>query len=460
MTRSHPYIPNSDPEIRSAMLAKVGAADVDELFDSIPQELRAPEKIVLRPALASEVELRRYFDDVLATNRDTTELLSFLGGGCWNHAVPGVCDEIAGRGEFWSAFMGLGGATTSGAFQALFEYQSLIAELTDFEVVPMPSYDWAWAASTALLMAVRVTGRNKVLLADTIGPRRREQIISRLPSSVQIEVVGHDDVTGALDLQELEANLADVAGLYIENPSYLGVLEPHLDRIRKLTSMTGAKVVAGVDPTSLGLVREPSSYADFACGDLQPLGLHSTFGGSAAGFLAFNADEELVSAVPNIYLTAVPTDRDGELDFVFGNFESTSYASRGTADDVIGCGSTMHGIVAAVYLSVMGPQGMRDLAMTLRDRVDYLQHQLTAVPGVNAFRLAGTPIKETVVDFTGTGRSVEQINKALLDHDILGGLSLTKDFPALGESALYAVTEKHNQDDLDRLVATLKEILK
>ena len=458
---AHPYIPNSAAAVRAEMLAAVGADTCDDLFASVPARLRAPDDIGLPVALASESQLRRYFRDVLAQNADTTDHLSFLGGGCWAHAVPAVCDEIAGRGEFTSAFMGLAGASTTGAYQALFEYQSLITELVGLDVAPVPAYDWAWAASTALLMAVRATGRSRILVADTVGPERRRQITARLPLRVELDWVGHDPASGSIDPDDLRRRADGAAALYFENPSYLGLLEEDLDGVRDVTAAAGCHLVAGVDPTSLGVVRDPGSYgADMACGELQPLGQHQTFGGSTAGFLACRLDEALLEELPNIYISAVPTIRPGELDFFWGNFESTSYATRGESDDVIGCGSTMAGIIAATYLSLMGPAGMSELGEALRARARYLIDRLATVPGVSTTRMTGVPFKEVIVDFSGSGRSPAQVNAALLERRILGGIDLGAEFGELLGCALYSVSEEHTREDLDRLATTIEEVLR
>jgi glycine dehydrogenase subunit 1 len=458
---AHPYIPNSAPQVRTEMLQTIGVESSDDLFASIPARLRAPDHLGLPPALPSESQLRRYFSEVLAQNIDTADHLSFLGGGCWAHAVPAVCDEIACRGEFTSAFMGLGGASTTGAYQALFEYQSLISELVGLDVAPLPAYDWAWAASTALLMAVRAAGRSLILVADTVGPERRRQITARLPLRVEVEWVSHDPASGSIHLDDLRQRVDGAAALYFENPSYLGLLQEGLDEIRQVTAAAGCRLIAGVDPTSLGVVRDPGSYgADLACGELQPLGQHQAFGGSAAGFLACRLDDALLTELPNIYISAVPTARPGEFDFFWGNFEATSYATRGKSDDVIGCGSTMAGIIAATYLSLMGPTGMAELGEALRARVHYLRDRLARIPTIGTSRMTGLPFKEIIVDFSSSGRSTAQINAALLEQGIFGGIDLQADFPELVGCALYSVSEVHTREDLDRLATTLEEVLR
>jgi glycine dehydrogenase subunit 1 len=405
--------------------------------------------------------LRRYFADALANDANTSDHLSFLGGGCWSHAVPAVCDEIAGRGEFTSAFMGLAGSAATGAYQALFEYQSLMSELLGLDITPLPAYDWAWAASTAILMATRVTDRSRVLLVDTAGPDRRRQIMARLPRRIEVEPVGHDQQSGSIDLDDLARCAEGAAAFYFENPSYLGLLEEDLDAVRDVTADAGCLLVAGVDPSSLGVVRDPGSYqADLACGDLQPLGQHLTFGGSASGFMSCRLDEALLTALPNIYLAAVPTVRPGEYDYFWGNFDSTSYGTRGTSDDVIGCGSTMAGIVAAVYLSLMGPVGLAELGEALRARAEYLGASLEQIPGVSSRRLSGVPFKEVVVDFSQAGRTVPEVNALLLKRGIFGGISLENDFPDLAGCALFSVTEEHTREDLDRLTTTVEDLLR
>ncbi|MFT4009077.1 MAG: aminomethyl-transferring glycine dehydrogenase subunit GcvPA [Nocardioidaceae bacterium] len=458
MDGAHPYLPNALPDIREPMLEAVGAATIDDLFTSIPEQLRAPENLGLPSATLAEADLRRRFTRTLAKNIDTTEYLSFLGGGCWAHYVPAVCDEIAGRGEFWSAFMGMAIASTAGANQAMFEYQSLMAELTGLDVVTGPVYDWAWAAGSALLMATRISGRQRILAADTIGPDRRREISARLPLAITLEFVGHTE-TGAIDLDDLRAKVDGAAGFYFENPSYLGQLCDDLDEIRQITADADCKLIAGVDPASLGVVRPPGDYgADIAVGDLQPLGHHPEYGGSAAGFMVAQLDPALVSELPSVFLIAIPTVR-GDFDYHMGNFEDTSYASRGESTDVIGTSNMFSGLIAGVYLSVMGPQGMTELGNGLRDRVAYLAKRLSTIDGVQVRALAGLAFQECVVDFGGTGLSADEVNETLFERGIFGGIPLEQDFPELPSCALFCVTENHSVADIDRLASTIEEIL-
>lgn len=457
---AHPYIPNSAPATTADMLAEIGVSGLDDLFAAVPERLRAKAPVNLPPSLAAEADLRRYFGAALAENSACDTMLSFLGGGCWNHHVPAVCDEIGSRGEFTTAFFGLGPASTHGAYQAIFEYQSMIAELTGLDLATVPTYDWGWGASVGLLMATRVTGRSRVLVARSAGPQRRLQIASRLPRSLELVEIPFLDDTGAIDLAGLQSALDGAASLYLEVPSYLGVIEPELRTISRLVHEAGALLVVGADPTSLGSVAPPGDYgADIACGDLQPLGHHMGFGGSSAGFLATTLDERVVAELPSIFIVAVPTEREGEHDYFWGNFEVTSYETRGAATDFTGCSSALAGIVAATYLAAMGPQGMVDLAEGLMQRRAYAVSRLSRIPGLVACRFPAPGLKEWVVDFSPAGVTVPEVNTALSERGIFGGAPLGRDFAELAGCALYCVTERHTRADIDRLATALEEIV-
>jgi glycine dehydrogenase subunit 1 len=442
------------------MLAEVGVGVLEELFDVIPERLRVHEPVRLPPALESEVELRRLFEVALAENASCADMLSFLGGGCWQHYVPAVCDEIGARGEFVTAFFGLGPASTFGAYQALFEYQSMLCELVGLDLATVPTYDWGWGAGVALLMAARVTGRSRVLVARSAGPHRRRQVGSRVPASIEVVEIPFVPETGLLDLAALETELDGAAALYLEQPSYFGIADPQAGAIGELVHARGAMLVVGADPTSLGVLAAPGAYgADIACGDLQPLGHHIALGGSSAGFLATRLDERLVGELPSIFIVAIPTDRAGEHDYFWGNFDATSYETRGHATDFTGCSSALAGIVAATYLSLLGPHGMRELGEGLLSRRAYAIERLASVPGLVASRFPSPGFKEWVVDFAPSGATVAEVNSRLRERAILGGGPLASAYAELGECALYCVTEQHSRADIDRLAGALAEVL-
>ena len=456
----HPYIPNSAPEIKDAMLREIGAADIDELYGAIPERLRLRRPLALEPALRSELELRRHLETMLAANGSCREALSFLGGGCWQHYVPAVVDEVINRGEFLTAYYGES-YTDHGKLQALFEYASLIGELVELDAVSQPTYDWASAAATALCMCGRVAGRRQALVPASISPERLAVMRGYCGPWIDLELVPFDGATGLLDLDALRAALGDgTACVYVENPGYLGTIETQAAQIASLAHDAGAFLVVGVDPISLGVLEAPPRYgADVVCGELQPLGVHMHYGGGLAGFVATSDEERWVAEYPTFLIGMTPTVVEGEYGFGEVAWERMSYVQRGDAKEYGGTTQNLWAIAVAVYLSLLGPQGIAELGRGCMQRARYAAARLSALPGVEAPALSGPVFKELVVSFTGTGKTAAEINERLLEHGIYGGKDISGEFPELGESALYCFTEVHAQADIDRLVTTLAEVL-
>jgi glycine cleavage system P protein (glycine dehydrogenase) subunit 1 len=311
-------------------------------------------------------------------------------------------------------------------------------------------------------MGARINGRSAALVSAQMSPDRlscmRNYAWSTVPS---IEAVAHDPATGLLDLDDLKAKMTDeVAVFYYENPSFLGVIEHQGRAIADIVHKAGGVVSCGVDPVSLGALEAPANYGvDIACGDVQGLGIPMQCGGGQGGFIATQDTPTYFAEFNALMFGVTPTIVEGEYGFGEVFFERTSYASREKAKDFLGTMAQLHGIGAGVYLSLMGPQGMKEVGEGIMQRSAYLARQLDALDGVTAPCLSAPFFKEFVVDFGGTGKSVADINAALLERKIFGGKDLSKWFPALGQSALYCVTEVHTKDDLDTLVGALKEIL-
>ena len=253
--RVHPYIPNAVPDVRAAMLAAIGASSVEELYADIPESLRLRRPLDLPAALGSEAELVRHVEGLLARNTSTREALSFLGAGCYNHHVPAVCDEINGRGEFLTAYAG-DPYEDHGRFQALWEYESLMGELLERDVVNVPTYDGFQAAGTAIRMAARITGRRRALVAASVSADKRSKVADYVRPDVDLELVPFDAATGTLDLAALEAALGpDVACVFVENPTFLGTVETGGPEIVRLAHAAGALAVVSVDPVDPGGAR-------------------------------------------------------------------------------------------------------------------------------------------------------------------------------------------------------------
>lgn len=455
----HPYIPNMVPEVKEEMLKEIGAQSTMELYSCIPEELHLKKDMDIPEAL-TEYELRRHVESLLSKNTSANEYLNFLGAGCWQHFVPAVCDEVNQRSEFLTAYAGEP-YEDHGRYQALFEYQSLMAELVDMDVVNVPTFDWGQAAATSIRMAARITGRKKVLLASTVAPERSKIVVNYGSPELEFDFVGFEENTGLLDLDDLASKLSnDTAAIYFENPSYLGFIESQGDEISKLAKKHGTLMVVGVDPISLGVLAPPSQYgADIVCGDLQPLGMHMNYSGGQAGFIATRDEEKFVNEYPSRLFGIVPTVKEGEYGFGDVAYERTSFALREKGKESVGTQTALWGITAGVYLSLLGPNGMYELGQTIMQNSQYAVQQINKIPGVKGSRLSSPFFKEFIIDFNDTGLSVETINKKLLEKKIFGGKDLSKEFPEYGQSALYCVTEVHTKDDLDQLIASLKEIV-
>ncbi len=452
----HPYIPNSVPEIKKEMLDAIGAESIDELFGQIPDSLRFKGKMRLPEPLLSEMELKRHVEGILAKNRACGEYLNFLGAGCWQHHVPAICDEINGRSEFLTAY---GGEPYEdhGRFQALFEYESMMGELLDLDVVNVPTYDGSQAAATSIRMAARMTGRTEALVPAIINPDRLQVIKNYCKPSIDIRLVDYDRDTGEIDIPDLENKVSEkTAAVYFENPSYLGVIETNGRRVTEIAHKHGAIPVTGVDPITLGVLAPPPQYgADIVCGDIQSLGIHMNYGGGLGGFIATRDEERFVHEYPS---RLFGISRNAEDEWVFGDvaYERTSFALREKGKEFVGTHAALWGITAGVYLALMGPRGMRELGQVVMQKSLYARKRIAGIKGVT-IPFSSVHFKEFVVNFDGCGKTVERINKSLLEKDIFGGKDLSKEFPELGESALYCVTEVHTRNDIDTLVKAIEE---
>ena len=371
----YPYIPNSVPEEKEKLLKEIGIDSVEEIFKEIPDHLRFKGKMNLPEPFLSEYELRRHVEGLLAKNKSCKEYTNFLGAGTWQHYVPSVVDEIISRDEFLTAYVVGDAQGDHGKWQALFESASMIGEMTGMEAVNKPTYDWANAIAIACRMAARMTGRREILVAGNMSPGRLSVVVNYCKPDIKVELLKYDKETGLLDLNDLKARISsNTAAVYFENPSYLGFIETQGEEIAKITHDNGAEVIAGVDPSSLGVLAAPADYgADFAVGDYQPLGLHMQWGGGLAGFICTRDDKRYVAEYPGLLYGITTSVQEGEYSFGEVFFERTSYASREKGKDFIGTTTALWGIAAGVYMALMGPQGFRDLGEGVMQRVKYAQ---------------------------------------------------------------------------------------
>ncbi len=455
---SHPYIPNSDPEIKKQMLDYIGVKDVDELFAEIPENVRYKKRLDL-PKPTPEYEMRRWIKEILSKNK-SDEMLCFLGAGCWPHYVPAICDEINSRSEFLTAYTG-DVYSDLGRYQALFEYQSMLGELVAMDAVTFPTYDWPTACGDSARMAAIITSKSEILVPKTISPDRLSVMKAYCQSVAGVKHVEYDSATGQLDLEDLKKKLSsDTAAVYIENPSYLGFIETQCDEIAKMAHDKGALFVVGVEPLSLGILTPPGEYgADIVCGEGQPLGLHMSYGGISLGFIACRDEERFLTATGHRLLSITTTSRK-EWGFTYVLPERSMLAAREKSASITGTATVLWAITAAVYLSLLGPSGIRELAEIIIKRSHYAMKRIGEVTGLSVPIFEAPHFEEFTLNFGDSGKSVQKINSDLRGHGIQGGKDVSKEFPELGNAALYCVTEIHRKSDIDRLASALEEVLR
>lgn len=454
-----PYVPNSVSKVKSEMLREVGAGDEMDLYSEIPERLRFKRKLKLPVPILDEYSLRRHVEGLLEKNNNCSDFLNFLGAGCAEHFVPAVCDEINGRGEFLTAYVGESYAD-HGKWQAFFEYCSLMGELLDMDVLSCPLYDGGQAAATSIRMASRINQRKEVVIPRAMNPEIGLVIKNYLKPDISIKEVEYERRTGLLDLEDLSSSVSSkTAAVLIENPSYLGTLESGATEAAKIASENGAEFIVYTDPISLGVVEPPVMYgATIACGDLHPLGIHLYAGGGQGGFIATRDDMKYISQFKDLMFGITETVEKGEYGFGEVLFDRTSYGSREKGNELTGTTTGLWAITAAVYLSLMGPAGMEETGKTIMQMSQYAAKKLSGLKDVK-LKFSAPFFKEFVVDFNKTGKSVAKINKALLRHEVIGGKDLSKELPELGQSALYCVTETKTSDDIQKLVNALEDVI-
>lgn len=460
----YPYIPNSVPEIKKEMMEFVGVKDEMELYEEIPENLKYDGLLNLPPAILDEYSMKRHIDGILAKNKGVDEYSSFLGSGYACHYAPAVCDEIGSRGEFVTSY---GGDVYGdhGKYQVWFEAQTMICMLTGMEFQAQTCHDGAQAASTAICMANRINGRKRVLVPESMNPQVLS-VVKNYTNSVNpetkliIEKVKYDSTTGTMDMADLKSKLDDsVSAVFIENPTYLGIMEDKAVEIGKLAAEAGAEYIVYADPISLGAMEAPRNYGATICvGDLHSLGLHLNAGGALAGFINTPDEMKYMQETKELCSGLVDTVVEGELGFAQNLYQRTHYAVREKGKEFTGTQSNLWLVNVATYLSLMGPDGMEEVADTIMTNALYGAREIAQIPRVS-LRFTAPFFKEFVVDFNETGKTVDEINKALLEKKIFGGASLKCDFPELGESALYCITEVNTKEQIDQLANALREVL-
>ncbi|MFX0106820.1 MAG: aminomethyl-transferring glycine dehydrogenase subunit GcvPA [Candidatus Hodarchaeota archaeon] len=460
MDYKHPWIPMTK-EVEAEMLRSIGKKSLDELFSNIPEKFRLERDLNL-PDSHSELEVTQRIEQLAGKNNPANNGRVFLGAGLGLHYIPAIVPALAGRSEFVTAYTSYQPEISQGMLQTLFEYQSLLAEILEIDVVNSSMYDMATALGEAARMTVRVKKhRNRFLVPATINPDHFRVLETYTePADIKIEKIQFDSETGLMSLADLQSKIDDqVAGVYIENPSYLGFIESQVDEISEISHGIGALLVVGVDILSLGLLRSPGNYgADIVIGEGQPLGLPVSFGGPLLGIFGCSADRKLIYQMPGRLVGMTQTEEEPhERGFVLTLSPREQHIRREKATSNICSNQALAAVYAAVFMSTLGSSGLSQLSETVAYHARYAAQKLNEIPGVEAPAIGQSNWREFVVRFEGTTAS--HVFNELLHHGLHGGRILSNEFPELGESMLLSVTEKNSKETIDELVQVISTIM-
>ena len=436
------YLALTDSD-REAMLETIGVSSVEELFADLPVGVRLGRELELPPAM-SEQELNAYFGSLAAENAHVGAELSFLGAGMYDHYVPAIVDAVLQRGELLTAYTPYQPELSQGVLQAIFEYQTAICELTGMDVSNASGYDGTTVAADACFIAKHATGRSKVVVTEATNPQVR-QVVKTFAPGFGLEVVEVPHRDGATDPDELREAAADAACVIFQHPNFFGVLEP-APELAAAANEAEALAVAHVDPISLGVLEPPGNYGcAIAIGEGQSAGNYLSYGGPHYGFLA--ARSELIRRMPG-RIVGETTDAAGNRGYVLTLQTREQHIKREKATSNITTNQTLLALAGLVYLSWLGPEGLREVGETCMSLAEHAKKRL------------GLPLafadRQTFKEFAvRVGRPAQEVIRAARERGVHPGYPLGRDYPGMDDVLLVALTEKRKPDEIELLAEVL-----
>ncbi len=457
MAERKPYHPNSPPNILGEMLEALGLDSIEGLYQDIPKELMLREPLRI-PEGRTEAEVERLIEETIGEDSIPPLHRCFLGGGVWPHYIPACVDEVVSRSEFYTSYTPYQPEVSQGMLQALYEYQSLICDLTGMEIANSSMYDWASAAGEACRMAVRITGRRKIVALRNCGPERLSVIKTYCtPVEIDVKVVDYDYKRGTIDFSALNQHLdKDTAAVYFENPNYFGVFEEAAEEACRLAHSAGALAIVGLDPTSLGVVKPPAEYgADIVVGEGQPLGLPPSYGGPLIGVFAARGDQKVYRQMPG-RIIGESLSRDGTRRcYTMVMQTREQHIRRENATSNICTNEALCALAVAVCLSMLGGTGLKELGRRIMESSHYAARRLDEIRGLEAPRFHAPFFKDFTVRFASVRPEI--IYRSLPKHGLVGALPLGRYFPELCDSSLFSATEVHMKRDIDLLCEAVEK---
>ncbi len=453
---NHRYLPATAEDER-AMLASIGVDSIEALFADVPASVRFRGRLDVSEALP-EGALLRHMKALSARNADLDSFISFLGAGIYDHHIPVVVQHLASRAEFYTAYTPYQPELSQGELQAIFEFQSFICELTGLPVANASMYDGATAFAEAGALAAGATKRKRLVVSGAVHPESR-QVLATTARGLGLELaIVPAAAAGVTDAAALGAALGDgdaPAAVMLQSPNFFGCIED-VAALADAAHKAGALLVVSANPLSLGALQPPGKLgADIVVGDAQPLGIAPSLGGPTCGYFAVG--EPLMRRIPG-RLVGQTIDRDGKRGFVLTLQAREQHIRREKATSNICSNQALLALCASIYLSVMGAQGMRDVAVLNIRKAHYAADRLAAATG-GALRFASTFFNEFVLRLPDGAPSVREINERLLAVGFIGGYELERDDPALSGCLLVAVTEQRTKEEIDAFACAMKEAI-
>ena len=444
------YIPLTK-EDQTHMLKQIGVDGIDDLFSDIPDDLKLNRKLNL-PDGISEHEVRRKMTDISKKNKNLDDFISFLGAGAYDHYIPSVVSHVAGRSEFYTSYTPYQPEISQGTLQYIFEFQSMMSELTGMDVINASMYDGATATAEAAIMAMRSNNRNKIIVAATIHPATLA-VLKTYCHFREIDLVVLPEKQGRVDNEQLSCIDGDTSAVIVQSPNFYGLIED-VSTIEKTTHDNKALLIMNVDPSSLGVLKSPGEYkADIVAGEGQGLGIPLSFGGPYLGFIG--TTNKLMRKMPG-RICGLTEDIEGKPGYVLTLQAREQHIRREKATSNICSNQSLCALRAVVYLSTMGQKGLKEVALQSLSKAHYAKEQLLAT-GVMKEVHQGPFFKEFVLESTLDAAMIEE---ALLKKRIIGPLRIEKLLENQKNRLLFAVTEKRTKDEIDQMVNVIREVSK
>lgn len=447
----YPYIPNTNDDERK-MLESIGVNSIEGLFNDIPEEVKLNRELNINKSM-SEIEVKKYLTNLATQNKTINDLTCFLGAGAYDHYIPSIVDHIISKSEFYTSYTPYQAEISQGTLQYIFEYQTLISNLTGMDVSNASLYDGGSALGEASIMASNITRKDEIIVSKTVHPDSR-RVLETYAHVQGLKLIEIDELDGTTNLQQLEEKINEnTAAVIVQSPNFFGIIED-IEAVEGIThSVKKTMLVVSVDPISLGILKSPGELgADIVVGEGQSLGIPLSYGGPYLGFIA--TKKKHMRKLPG-RIVGQSTDVDGKRAFVLTLQAREQHIRRDKATSNICTNQGLNVLASVVYMVTLGKKGLREVATQSTTKAHYAYDKITATGKYKP--LFDKPFfKEFAITSNVSG---EKINDELLKENILGGFILENSYPQYENGVLYCVTEKRTKKEIDTLASVLEGII-